>query len=89
MVFLQQTLKMKDFSQVWCHWIDQTMRGGSVNIRVNDEVGLFFSKPRMEQDWEIPCLCILFNLVADMIATLIFRAKTNGQINEGSCPTFG
>ena len=29
-------------------------------------------------DWEI-CSPILFNLVADMLATLVDRAKTNGQ----------
>jgi hypothetical protein len=37
--FLQQTLKMKGFLKKWCHWIDQFMNKGSVDIKVNDDVG--------------------------------------------------
>jgi hypothetical protein len=37
--FLQQTLKMKGFLEKWCHWIDQFMNKGSVDIKVNDDVG--------------------------------------------------
>jgi hypothetical protein len=31
--FLHQTLRMKGFSPIWCYWIDQIMKGGSVNIK--------------------------------------------------------
>ena len=41
--FLWRTLRMKGFSLVWYDWIDQIMKGGSVNIKVNDDdVGHFF-----------------------------------------------
>lgn len=41
--FLQQTLRMKGFSPVWWYkWIDEIVSGGSVSVKVNDEVRLFF-----------------------------------------------
>jgi len=78
--FLQQTLIMKGFSPVWCRWIDQIVRGGSVNIKVNDDVGHFFQTKKGVRQGD-PLSPILFNLVADMLATLIFWAKPNRQIN--------
>jgi hypothetical protein len=36
-LFFQQTLRTKGFSPVWCGWIDQIVKGGSVNIKVNDD----------------------------------------------------
>ena len=40
--FLQQTLRMKGFSEKWCHWIQSFTEGGNVNIKVNDQLGSYF-----------------------------------------------
>ena len=40
--FLQQTLCMKGFSSKWCRWIEGMVTGGSVGIKVNDEIGPYF-----------------------------------------------
>lgn len=40
--FLQQALRMKGFAPQWCSWIDLIVRGGSVAVKVNDDVGNFF-----------------------------------------------
>ena len=40
--FLQQALRMKGFSEKWCHWIQNFVTGGSVAIKVNDDVGHYF-----------------------------------------------
>ena len=37
--FVQQTLRMKGFSPIWCNWIEEVMNRGSVGIKVNEEVG--------------------------------------------------
>jgi hypothetical protein len=37
--FLQQTLRMKGFSPKWCRWIQNMVTGGSVGIKVNDDIG--------------------------------------------------
>jgi hypothetical protein len=40
--FLQQTLRMKGFSQKWCEWIQKITQGGNVNIKANDQSGSYF-----------------------------------------------
>nr|ABA98327.2 transposon protein, putative, CACTA, En/Spm sub-class [Oryza sativa Japonica Group] len=40
--FLLQTLRMKGFSPRWISWIESFISGGSIAIKVNDDVGRFF-----------------------------------------------
>jgi len=79
MVFLQQTLRMKGFSPKWCRWIEGMVTGGSVGIKVNDDIGPYFQTKRGFRQGD-PMSPILFNIVADMLALLIKRAKADGQI---------
>lgn len=74
--FLQQMLRMKGFSPIWCKWIDQIVRGGSVSIKVNDEIEHYFQSKKglIQGDHLSP---ILFNLVVDMLAILIERPKVD------------
>ena len=53
--------------------------GGNVGIKVNDEIGPYFQTKRglLQGD---PMSPILFNIVADMLALIIKRAKDDGQI---------
>jgi hypothetical protein len=37
--FVQQTLRVKGFSNTWCEWIDSILTGGHVGIRVMPEAG--------------------------------------------------
>ena len=77
--FLQQTLRMKGFSPEWCRWIEGMVTGGSVGIKVNDDIGPYFQTKRGFCQGD-PMSPILFNIVADMLALLIKRAKADGQI---------
>jgi hypothetical protein len=36
--FVQQTLRMKDFSPTWCQRVASFMEGGHVGIKINDQV---------------------------------------------------
>jgi hypothetical protein len=78
--FLQQALRMKGFSTKWCRWIEGMVTGGSVGIKVNDEVGHYFQTKRGLRQRD-PISPILFNIVADMLAILIKRAKEDEKIN--------
>ena len=40
--FLQQVLRMKGFAPQWCEWMARFVQGGSVGIRVNDDIGHYF-----------------------------------------------
>jgi hypothetical protein len=77
--FLQQILRMKGFSQKWCHLISTFVEGGSVGIRVNDDIGHYFQTMKGLRQGD-PLSPILFNIVADMLAILIARAKEDGQV---------
>jgi hypothetical protein len=62
-------------------YLDQTFRdGGSVTVNVNDD-GPFFQaeKGLWQRD---PLFPILFNIVTDMLAILIKRAREEEQISE-------
>jgi hypothetical protein len=77
--FLQQTLRVKGFSPKWCRWIQNMVTGGSVGIKVNDDIGPYFqTKCGLRQG--DPMSPILFNIVADMLALFINSAKADGQI---------
>jgi retron-type reverse transcriptase len=70
---------MKDFSPTWCQWIASFMEGGHVGIKINDQVGQNFQTKKGVRQ-EDPLSPILFNIVIDMLAILIKRAKGDGQI---------
>jgi hypothetical protein len=72
---------MKGFPPKWCNWIALFIQGGSVGIKVNDDIGHYFQtlKGLRQGDSLSP---ILFNIVADMLAILIARAREDGQIGS-------
>jgi hypothetical protein len=82
--FLQQTLRMKGFSPEWRALICSFVSGGSVAIKVNDDIGHYFQtkKGLRQGDTLSP---ILFNIVNDMLAIMIERAKSDGLF-EGVIP---
>ena len=77
--FLQQTLRMKGFTPQWCEWVARFVQGGSVGIRVNDDIGHYFQTLKGLRQGD-PLSPLLFNLVVDMLAILISRAKEDGQV---------
>jgi hypothetical protein len=77
--FLQQALRMKGFDPTWCNWIEDSTRKGSVGIRVNNDIGHYFQNQKGLRQGD-PLSPILFNIVADMLAILIARAKEDGQV---------
>ncbi|WVZ66965.1 hypothetical protein U9M48_016115 [Paspalum notatum var. saurae] len=77
--FLQQTLRMKGFNPLWCKWVESFVQGGNIGIKVTDQLGNYFqTKKGLRQD--DPMSPILFNIVVDMLAILVARAKEDGQI---------
>jgi hypothetical protein len=70
---------MKGFSPKWCRRVESIVTGGSVGIKINDEVGPYF-QTRCGLRQGDPMSPILFNIIADMLALLINRAKADGQI---------
>jgi hypothetical protein len=82
--FVQQTLRMKGFSSEWCNWINSIMTRGHVGIEVNDQIGGNFQTYKGLRQGD-PLSPILFNIVVDMLAILVNRAKNDGHF-EGLIP---
>jgi hypothetical protein len=58
----------------WCQWIEKIVTGGSVYVKVNDDLGPYFQTKKGLRQGD-PLSPILFNLVADMLAVLMERSK--------------
>jgi hypothetical protein len=72
------------FIQPWRALINYFVSGGSIAIKVNDDVGRYFQTLKGLRQGD-PLSPMLFNIVADMLAIMIERAKNNGLI-EGVIP---
>ncbi|WVZ62207.1 hypothetical protein U9M48_011977 [Paspalum notatum var. saurae] len=75
---------MKGFSLLWCQWIHHFVSAGSVAVKVNNEIGRYFQTKKGLRQGD-PLSPILFNLVVDMLAIFIARAKEDGQL-QGIIP---
>ena len=75
---------MKGFSEKWRAMIHNFVSGGSVAIKVNDDVGRYFQTRKGLRQGD-PLSPMLFNIVVDMLAIIIERVKIDGQI-EGVVP---
>ena len=78
--FLQQVLRMKGFPPTWYDWINQVTTKGTVGIKVNEDIGHYFQTRKGVRQGD-PLSPLLFNIIVDMLAILICRAKENGQIS--------
>jgi hypothetical protein len=69
---------MKDFSLDWCALINNFMSGASLAIRVNDDTDRYFHTTKGLRQGD-PLSPMLFNIVTNMLAILIERAKVDGR----------
>jgi hypothetical protein len=70
---------MKDFSSIWCKWVASFMEGGHLGVKVNDTVGQNYQTKKGVRQGD-PLSPLLFNIVVDMLAVIINRAKSEGQV---------
>ncbi|WVZ81603.1 hypothetical protein U9M48_028958 [Paspalum notatum var. saurae] len=68
------------FSATWCNWIKSFVQEGNVAVNVNGQNGSYFQTRKGLRQGD-PLSSILFNIVADMLAIIINRAKSEGKVN--------
>jgi hypothetical protein len=78
---------MTGFDPKWCKWIQEFITFESVGIRVNDDIENYFQTRKGLWQGD-PLSPILFNIVADMLAIIINRAKEDGQASRLIPPLF-
>ena len=71
---------MKGFDNAWCDQIVKYIQGVSVGIRVNDDIGRYFQTKKGLRQGD-PLSPLMFNIIVDMLAIIIERAKEDGQIS--------
>ncbi|WVZ57553.1 LOW QUALITY PROTEIN: hypothetical protein U9M48_007925 [Paspalum notatum var. saurae] len=82
--FLQQALRMKGFNSTWCTWVQTCVQGGNIGIKINDQLGSYFQMRKCLRQGD-PLSPVLFNIVVDMLAIIVSRAKAIGLI-KGAVP---
>ena len=77
--FLFQMLKMKGFPDKWIDWVMETVRGGKVCVKVNENLGKYFitHKGLRQGDSLSP---LNFDLAADALAIMLDKARENGLV---------
>jgi hypothetical protein len=65
---------MKGFDPMWCNWFRNYVKNGSVGIKINNDIGHYFQTKKGLRQGD-PLSPILYNIIADMLAILIARAK--------------
>jgi hypothetical protein len=77
--FLFECLKVRGFGETWCSWIKQVVSGGTVSVKVNDQIGPYFVSHKGARQGD-PLSPILFNFVADYLTRMVRHAQQNGLI---------
>jgi hypothetical protein len=72
---------MKGFLDKWCPWIEHYITKCSVDIKVNDDIERYFQTRKGLRQGD-PLSSVLFNIVVDILAILISRAKEDMQITR-------
>ena len=77
--FLQQALRLKGFHLTWYEWIKMVVQGENVGIEIYDHLGPYFQTKKGLRQGD-PLSPILINIVADMLAIILNKAKQEGLI---------
>jgi hypothetical protein len=76
---LFEVLERKKFPEKWIQWIKQVVNGGRVGIILNGEPGEFFGTYKGLRQGD-PLSPLLFNLVADALASILKKGSQEGLI---------
>jgi hypothetical protein len=77
--FLFDCCKQKWFSDNWLDWIRKVVSKGSLSVKVNDMIGLYFARCKGVRQ-EDPFAPFLFNMATNSLAKMICLAQHNGII---------
>ena len=78
-VFLLNSVRQRGFDEKWCEWIKQVISGGTVSVKLNNQIGPYFVSHKGVRQGD-PHSPILFNFVADCLTRMIKQAQRNGLI---------
>ena len=72
--FLLECHKMRGFDKTWCGWIEKILHNGTVSIKLNGSVGLYFQSKKGVRQGD-PHSPFLFNLAVECLTKMIKNAQ--------------
>jgi hypothetical protein len=84
--FLFEVLELRSFSPLFVRLIKQVTRGGSVDVKVNDEESNFFLTAKGLRQGD-PIAPLIFNCVVNVFFRMLVKGTNSGLI-RGLCPNF-
>lgn len=77
--FLLDSLKYRGFCDKWCNWIGCVVKGGTISVKLNDQLGPYFVSHKGVRQGD-PLSPILFNFAADCLTRMVHNAQSNGLV---------
>uniref|UniRef100_A0A0A9GRN8 Reverse transcriptase domain-containing protein n=1 Tax=Arundo donax TaxID=35708 RepID=A0A0A9GRN8_ARUDO len=77
--FLFSCLEARGFSPLWQRWIKQVVTGGTLSVKLNNQIGPYFKSHNGVRQGD-PLSPFLFNLLADVLAKMIEKAQSNNLV---------
>jgi len=74
-------MEMRGFCQTWRDWISQVVTGGTVSIKMNDQIGSYIKSHKGVRQGD-PLSPILFNFAADCLTRMVEHAQENDLITD-------
>uniref|UniRef100_A0A8I7B9N1 Reverse transcriptase domain-containing protein n=1 Tax=Hordeum vulgare subsp. vulgare TaxID=112509 RepID=A0A8I7B9N1_HORVV len=76
--FLLECHSKRNFDPRWIDWIRRILVGGTISVKLNDEVGEYFQSAKGVRQGD-PLSPFLFNLAADCLTKMVLKAQENGM----------
>ena len=78
-------LEKRGFDKKWCNWIGQVVTGGTVSVKVNNNIGPYIKSYKRVRQGD-PLSPILFNFVADCLTRMVRSIKwVNNWSDKSYC----
>jgi hypothetical protein len=77
--FLIQCLEKIGFNSTWCKWINKLLHDGTVSMKMNNEIGPYFTIHKGVRQGE-PLSPLLFNFVVHVLTRMVLSAQQHGLV---------
>jgi hypothetical protein len=84
--FLFHMLRQRGFNEIWCKWIEKVVTSGTSSVQVNGSVGNYFKSGEGVRQGDL-LSPLLFNLSADSLAKMVYKAQEN-ELIKGLVPKY-
>ena len=78
--FLFDCLKMRGFCEKWCSWIKQVVSGGTVSVKLNNQMCPYFRSYKGVRQGD-PLSPLLYVLTSDLLQSMVNHARSQNLLS--------